>query len=100
MAWRAHTLGPLSGSPAVRRERWARHPRASIMRRIATLQIGGKTMHRRLFLAGLAASAACVRAQAAAPTMEERVALAETRLPGIEARGARPPGGLVAGDGR
>jgi beta-lactamase class A len=56
------------------------------MRRIATLQIGGKTMHRRLFLAGLAASAACVRAQAAAPTMEERVALAETRLADIEAR--------------
>jgi beta-lactamase class A len=43
-------------------------------------------MHRRLFLAGLAASAACVRAQAAAPTMEERVALAETRLGDIEAR--------------
>jgi beta-lactamase class A len=43
-------------------------------------------MHRRLFLAGLAASAACVRAQAAAPTMEERVALAETRLADIEAR--------------
>jgi beta-lactamase class A len=56
------------------------------MRRIATLQIGGKTMHRRLFLAGLAASAACVRAQAAAPTIEERVALAETRLVDIEAR--------------
>jgi beta-lactamase class A len=43
-------------------------------------------MHRRLFLAGLAASAGCVRAQAAAPTMDERVALAETRLADIEAR--------------
>ena len=43
-------------------------------------------MHRRLFLAGLAASAACVRAQAAAPSMEERLALANKRLADIEAR--------------
>jgi beta-lactamase class A len=43
-------------------------------------------MHRRLFLAGLAASAACVRAQGAAPSTEERLALAETRLADIEAR--------------
>ena len=35
-----------------------RHSRASIMRRIATLQIGGETMHRRSFLAGLAATTA------------------------------------------
>jgi beta-lactamase class A len=56
------------------------------MRRIATLQTGVETMHRRLFLAGLAASAAYVRAQAAAPSMEEGVALAETRFADIEAR--------------
>src|SRR3984957_6394503 len=43
-------------------------------------------MRRRLFLAGLAASAACVRARAAAPSTEERLALAETRLSDIEAR--------------
>ena len=43
-------------------------------------------MHRRLFLSGLAASAACVRAQAAAPSMEERLALANKRLADIEAR--------------
>jgi beta-lactamase class A len=43
-------------------------------------------MHRRLLLAGLAASAACVRAQAAAPSMEERLALANKRLADIEAR--------------
>ena len=43
-------------------------------------------MHRRLFLAGLAASAACVRAQAAAPSMEERLALANKRLAEIGAR--------------
>jgi beta-lactamase class A len=41
---------------------------------------------RRTFLAGLAASAACVRARAAAPSTEERLALAETRLSDIEAR--------------
>ena len=56
------------------------------MRRIATLQIGGETMHRRLFLAGLAASAACVRARAAAPSTEERLTLANKRLAEIEAR--------------
>jgi beta-lactamase class A len=56
------------------------------MRRIATLQIGGETMHRRSFLATLAASAACVRALAAAPSAEEGLALAETRLAEIEAR--------------
>jgi beta-lactamase class A len=56
------------------------------MRRIATLQIGGETMHRRSFLGGLAASAACLRTQAAAPSTEERLALAETRLADIEAR--------------
>src|ERR1700719_1966116 len=56
------------------------------MRRIATLQIGGETMHRRLFLAGLAASAACVRARAAAPSTEERLTLATSRLAEIEAR--------------
>ena len=43
-------------------------------------------MHRRLFLAGLAASAACVRARAATPSTEQRLALAETRLADIEAR--------------
>jgi beta-lactamase class A len=43
-------------------------------------------MHRRSFLAALAASAACVRALAAAPSTEERLALAETRLADIEAR--------------
>ena len=43
-------------------------------------------MHRRLFLAGLAASAACVRARAAAPSTEERLALANKRLAEIEAR--------------
>jgi beta-lactamase class A len=56
------------------------------MRRIATLQIGGETMHRRLFLAGLAASVAYVRALAAAPSPEERVTLANKRLTEIEAR--------------
>ena len=43
-------------------------------------------MHRRLFLAGLAASAACVRARAAAPSTEERLTLANKRLAEIEAR--------------
>jgi beta-lactamase class A len=56
------------------------------MRRIATLQIGGEIMHRRLFLSGLAASAACVRARAAAPSTEERLALANKRLAEIGAR--------------
>jgi beta-lactamase class A len=56
------------------------------MRRIATLQIGGETMHRRSFLAALAASAACVRARAAASSAEERLALAHKRLAEIEAR--------------
>ena len=56
------------------------------MRRIATLQIGGETMHRRSFLAALAASAACVRARAAASSAEERLALANKRLAEIEAR--------------
>jgi beta-lactamase class A len=56
------------------------------MRRIATLQIEGETMHRRLFLFGLAASAACVGARAAAPSTEERLALADKRLAEIEAR--------------
>ena len=56
------------------------------MRRIATLQIGGETMHRRSFLAALAASAACVRARAAASSSEERLALANKRLAEIEAR--------------
>jgi beta-lactamase class A len=56
------------------------------MRRIATLQIGGETMHRRSFLAALAASAACVRARAAASSAEERLALANKRLTEIEAR--------------
>jgi beta-lactamase class A len=56
------------------------------MRRIATLQIGGETMHRRLFLAGLAASAASVRARAAAPLTEERLTLANKRLAEIAAR--------------
>ncbi len=56
------------------------------MRRIATLQIEGETMHRRSFLAALAASATCVRALAAAPSTEERLALANKRLADIEAR--------------
>jgi len=43
-------------------------------------------MHRRSFLAALAASAACVRARAAASSAEERLALANKRLAGIEAR--------------
>src|ERR1700734_3535560 len=43
-------------------------------------------MRRRLFLAGLAASAACVRARAAAPSTEERLALANKRLAEIEER--------------
>jgi beta-lactamase class A len=43
-------------------------------------------MHRRLFLAGLAASAACVRARAAASSTGERLALANKRLAEIEAR--------------
>jgi beta-lactamase class A len=55
------------------------------MRRIATLQIGGETMHRRAFLAGLATSAACVHARAG-PSTEERLALANKRLAEIEAR--------------
>jgi beta-lactamase class A len=56
------------------------------MRRIATLQIGGETMHRRSFLAALAASAAGVRARAASSSAEERLALANNRLAEIEAR--------------
>jgi beta-lactamase class A len=56
------------------------------MRRIATLQIEGEPMHRRSFLAALAASATCVRALAAAPSTEERLALANKRLADIEAR--------------
>jgi beta-lactamase class A len=43
-------------------------------------------MHRRSFLATLAASAACVRARAAASSAEERLALANKRLAEIEAR--------------
>ena len=43
-------------------------------------------MHRRSFLAALAASAACVRARAAASSSEERLALANKRLAEIEAR--------------
>jgi beta-lactamase class A len=43
-------------------------------------------MHRRSFLAALAASAACVRALAAAPSTEERLTLANKRLADIEAR--------------
>ncbi len=43
-------------------------------------------MHRRAFLAGLATSAACVGARAAAPSTEERLALANKRLAEIEAR--------------
>jgi len=43
-------------------------------------------MHRRSFLAALAASAACVRARAAASSTEERLALANKRLAEIEAR--------------
>ena len=43
-------------------------------------------MHRRSFLAALAASAACVRARAAASSAEERLALANKRLGEIEAR--------------
>jgi beta-lactamase class A len=46
-----------------------------------------KIMHRRTFLTGLAASAACVGARAAAtPSAEERLNLANKRLAGIEAR--------------
>src|SRR3984885_3473409 len=56
------------------------------MRRIATLQIGGEAMHRRSFLAALAASAACVRARAATSSAEERLALANKHLAEIEAR--------------
>jgi beta-lactamase class A len=56
------------------------------MRRIATLQTGSETMYRRSFLAALAASAACVRARAAASSAEERLALANKRLAEIEAR--------------
>src|SRR3984957_2761164 len=43
-------------------------------------------MRRRLFLAGLAASAVCVRARAAAPSTEERLTLANKRLADIETR--------------
>jgi beta-lactamase class A len=43
-------------------------------------------MYRRSFLAALAASAACVRARAAASSAEERLALANKRLAEIEAR--------------
>src|ERR1700684_1335398 len=56
------------------------------MRRIATLRIGGETIHRRLFLSGLAASGAGVHARAAAPSTEKRLALASKRLAEIEAR--------------
>ena len=49
------------------------------------LQIGGETMHRRSFLAGLAAIAASSRARAA-PAAEERLNLANKRLADIEAR--------------
>jgi beta-lactamase class A len=43
-------------------------------------------MHRRTFLAGLAATAASVRAQAATPLAEQRLDLAAKRLAEIEAR--------------
>ena len=43
-------------------------------------------MHRRSFLAALAASAACVSARAAASSAEERLALANKQLAEIEAR--------------
>jgi beta-lactamase class A len=43
-------------------------------------------MHRRTFLAGLGAIAASIRAQAAAPSADERLKLANTRLAEIEAR--------------
>ncbi len=43
-------------------------------------------MHRRAFLAGLAATAASIRAQAAAPSAAARLGLAEKRLVEIEAR--------------
>ena len=56
------------------------------MRRIATLQIGGETVHRRLFLSALAASAACVRARAASPSNKERLILASRRVAETEAR--------------
>src|ERR1700722_44435 len=82
---RLRSTNPRADAP-VRHERKAPHPPASIMRRIATLQIGGEAMHRRSFLAALAASAACVRARAAASSAEERLALANKRLAEIEAR--------------
>jgi beta-lactamase class A len=56
-------------------------------------------MRRRLFLAGLAASAACVRARAAAPSTEERLALAETWLSDIEAREGGRLGAFVRDTG-
>jgi beta-lactamase class A len=56
-------------------------------------------MHRRLFLAGLAASAACVRARAAAPSTAERLALANKRLAEIEAREGGRPGVFVRDTG-
>src|ERR1700683_1061005 len=84
-SWRAHTPRTSFRQPQPFIAR-PRHSLASIMRRIATLQIGGEIMHRRLFLSGLAASAACVRARAAAPSTEERLALANKRLAEIGAR--------------
>jgi beta-lactamase class A len=63
----------------------ARHPHASIVRdRDSGLE--ARPLHRRSFLAALAASAACVRARAATSSAEERLALANKRLAEIEAR--------------
>jgi beta-lactamase class A len=56
-------------------------------------------LHRRSFLAALAASAACVRARAATSSAEERLALANKRLAEIEARGGGRLGVFVRDTG-
>jgi beta-lactamase class A len=58
-----------------------------------------KIMHRRTFLAGLAASAGFLRAQAAAPSTEERLNLAIKQLSEIEAREGGRLGAFVRDTG-
>jgi beta-lactamase class A len=58
-----------------------------------------KIMHRRTFLAGLAASAGSLRAQAAAPSTEERLNLAIKQLSEIEAREGGRLGAFVRDTG-
>jgi beta-lactamase class A len=62
-------------------------------------RLEAEIMHRRSFLAALAASAVCVRSRAAAPSNEERLALANKGLAEIEAREGGRLGVFVRGTG-